>query len=355
MVEVLEAPQVASAARRFLLAFVPTLTVAAIYWLIVITQAPSLEAARYTLLSNIALTVFYPIVIPFVAGALAAVVHPQELIGRTPAARAILAGLIVLVLGAALYVLVADSEQALNDRVIEPIEFKTREMRAFFFDVNERLRQDPTSAGASLECQAPMTDPYWASKCYMDVTQARFGKDANGQNVTITLRQHMGLASWWQRVLSAQSLVVGSVLLISLLALHIKGYRDARLLDALLVSLGLTILWIPFRVFSDWYIHFRSFATLYQYSLLGIGSIVLLVALLATYFRRAVGEPSKLFSIVVGSTATIASVVAAFRPELLGPVANFVGSMPIGFVVVFEVIVLMLLYVMVGPAVEPDS
>ena len=122
------------------------------------------------------------------------------------------------------------------------------------------------------------------------------------------------------------------------------------MLDTLLVCLGLTILWIPFRVFSDWYIHFRSFATIDQYSLLGIGSIVLLVALLATYFRRAVGEPSKIFSIVVGSSATIGSVVAAFKPELLGPVANFVGSLRIGFLVVFEVIVLMLLYVMVGPA-----
>src|SRR5207248_2419050 len=157
--------------------------------------APSFEDARYTLLSNVALTVFYPIVIPFVAGALAGVVRPQELIGVSAGARAILAGLAVLVVGAALYVLVADSNQALNERVIEPIEFKSPELRAYFFEVNDRLRKDPTSAAASLKCEASMTNPYWASQCYMAVTRAKFGKDATGKDVTITLSDHMGLAS----------------------------------------------------------------------------------------------------------------------------------------------------------------
>ena len=349
MVEVLEGagrPRV-SVSRRFMLAFVPTLAVAVVYWVIVITLAPSSEAARYTLLSNVSLTIFYPIVIPFVAGALAGAVRPRELIGRTVEARAILACLTALVIGAALYVLVADSDQALNDRVIEPIEFKSPELRSHFLDLHDRLRADPALVA---ECPKLARDRYWASECYMLATRDKFGT-----GVPITLGEHMGLASWWQRVLSAQALVVGSVLLLSLLALHVKGQRDDRLLDTLLVCLGLTVLWIPFRVYSDWYIHFRSFATLEQYSLLGIGSVVLLVALLATYFRRAVGQPSKIFSIVVGGTGTLVSVAAAFRPDLLGPVANFIASLRIGFVIVFEVIVLMLLYVMVGPAVEPDS
>ncbi len=69
--------------RRFLAAAVPVFVIAACYWPIVILSAPTMQAARSTLLGNIALSIYQPVFLPFIAGILFAGLAPKELIGNS--------------------------------------------------------------------------------------------------------------------------------------------------------------------------------------------------------------------------------------------------------------------------------
>src|SRR5437667_10581184 len=126
--------------KRFLWGFLPVFAISMIYMPIVYFAAPDLDATTATLLSNPALSIFQLIAVPFMAGVLAVALRPGELVGNNVLARGIL--LVVSIFGVvgALYLVVGDSDQALNNRVIEPIEWRDTKVRGEFFNLDKDVR-----------------------------------------------------------------------------------------------------------------------------------------------------------------------------------------------------------------------
>lgn len=274
--------------KRFLWGYLTTLAFSIVYFALVWHYTPNdqaYQAFELTLKTNLVLSFFFPIIFPFVSGILTAVVRPADFMGpQLSDSRMVSILAIVLVFLAAL-ILWADSTQALQNRIVEPIEWADPDIRRDFFELDKCLRN-----AAAVEIKATCSGDD-ARTQYDERVQKHF----KGEH--LSLFKHMNAASIWQRVLSALSLVIGVTMLLTLVIYHLRGNPDKSIRDGLLAALGLTTFWIPIRLFSDWTIHYQSMPALAENSAVGIIGILLVVALLVA-FLRSLGEPIDRKSVV---------------------------------------------------------
>lgn len=332
--------------KRFLFGFLPTFGIAFAYIPIVIIAAPSWDLAQSALLSNPTLIVYQPVVVPFIAGILAVAVRPTELLGNSLFARRALIVIAIFAVMAGAYFVVGDSSQALNDRIIEPVEWRDASVQKSFFELDSEIRE--ALATKSQLCPKEKPGAQRPRECYQALLKEKFGDSR------ITLRKDMGLPSWWQRLMSMQGMLISAVMFVALIGYHLRSERNEELQNALLTALGLAALWIPIRVYSDWYINYGSFDGLSSNSILFIRATLIVVALFATYFRTLGGPWPKIFSMVTGGIGVIAGAIAAFQPLALARVAGFFSKVPFGFLVIAEVVLMGFIYVVVRPPIAKD-
>ena len=303
--------------KRFLVGFAPTLVIALIYLRIVWIVAPSTVAAEATYRSNIVLTVFQPIFLPIIAGLLSMSLRLEDLVGYS---KFKLMGALVFftfLLGLAFLFVAADSDQAISDRIIEPIEWRETSTQIAFFKLDTEIR-------GALRQKSPLCPTIAASGAIAKTCYETF-RDKEITNPPVTLAKHLGLASWWQRVLSAQAAVIAVVILASIVVYHWRGQKNQSAQEAIVAALALLTVWIPMRVYSDWFISYQSLNSLADYAALGIAGALIVMALAITYYRTF-GEPlPKLFSIATGAASAVLTTIGVLVPEVLGPVGNWLS------------------------------
>jgi hypothetical protein len=276
-----------------------------------------------------------------IAGILAMSLRAEDLVGHTRHRLPAVLVLIACLLGLAAYIVAADSRQAISERIIEPIEWQDASVQRSFFDLDREIRGAQSKKTALCAQRAPSASS--GRECYDKLLADKVVKRP------ITLTDHLGLASWWQRVLSAQAAVLGVVLLISIGVYH--WYHDKRphVQEAIVLSLALFSLWIPLRIYSDWYIAYQSMADLQSYSALGVVGALIVVALVVTSIRTFGGPMPKWPPILLGAASAVIATLGALNPAALGPVGDWFSRVPIPMLAIGELVLLFLLFVLVGP------
>lgn len=314
--------------RHFLLGFAFPFLISVAYVAIVLSVAASDRVARQALLGNPAIAVFQIAFVPVFWGLLTVTLTNLPLasiLRGTP----LIAVLLAFSLGAALFLVASDSTQAIENRVIQPVEFPTRAEQLTFMAIDSSLR-----TGDRTSCTSPSAT---AAECYKAAVRSLF----NGRSPSLVA--DLGLASWWQRILSAQGALLGGMLFFTLVGLAFTKRLEKPTLDALLLGIGLCFPWLPLRLYSDWHDNFGSLAGIAGYTALWTFAVLGLASLFIAYVRRAKAEPSKALGIAVAGLSLLSGIVAEVKPEWLQLVGEFLsGTSLITFALIDAALVMLL-------------
>src|SRR5580704_10793892 len=179
---------------RFFIAFVPPFVLSALYWPIMLLTAPTGgadDAARWVI-NNPAISVIQMMLIPLCYGILLKEVNPVALYSSLPRFRLLIPLVFLVVLAIGVWNVCSDSSQAMNDRVIEPLEFRKLSDRQFFLEKDRTFRAVLATNGLvkyNRGTNAPLTNAW---QVYIAYTSNRF------LGAKITLAQDGSVVSWWQ-------------------------------------------------------------------------------------------------------------------------------------------------------------
>jgi hypothetical protein len=314
---------------RFIIGLCVPFAISFLYWPIILLQAPSYSEGMVWLQNNPSLSVFQLVFLPIISGILMAGIDPKHLRGLFRANKVLMGALIVILLAMGTLRVIQDSEEALTNRVIEPLEFRSKSDRALFAAKHAELRKrvPDTVEGICPELATQEKPPSTASACYKEFTLRHFGGEP------VTLVSHGGIVSWWQRLLSLQAAVLVMFLVWYLLGSAFARSRPPKhTFEAIILCLAIAVSWFPLRLYSEWFVNFRSLGTLSSYGSMFLVGLVLLIAVGAAFYLRSEKPAVSIVAGIIAGLSGISGIIAKISPETFGIGANvFEGISPAAF------------------------
>jgi len=337
-------PKDDSGRKRFVIGVCVPLVTAFLYWPILLLQAPSWSEGMVWLKNNPALSVFQLVLLPIISGILFAGIkreHVRGLLNKNKTFSIVLL-IILLLMGVAR--VVQDSFEALSDRVIEPLEFRSGSDRVLFAAEHSALRKKVADKVQDIcpELSTEAKPIQTASECYREFTRQHFKDDS------ITLISHGGIVSWWQRLLSLQAAILVMFLVWYLLSSGFARSRPPKAtFEAIILCLAMSATWFPLRLYSEWFVNFRSLGTLSSNQSLFIVGALLLITLGAAFLLRSSKPSVSILAAILSGLSVVCGIIAKFSPETFGTGANvFEGINPVAFVSVEIILFLFLLSIL---------